>query len=149
MNRKQRKGLDEKTWTAVINEISPVGVFRTDPEGQCLFVNRKWCAIAGITARQAKGRGWEKAIHPEDRPQVAQGWYGAAKKKQVFRLEYRFRRPDGGVTWVLGEGMAIHDSSGKLVCYVGTITDVTDRRERMQMLEKVKAARQFTSMVSH
>ncbi len=148
MNRKQQKGL-EKTWTAVINEILPVGVFRTDPEGKCLFVNRKWCAIAGMTARQAKGRGWEKAIHPEDLPQVAQGWYEAAKKNQVFRLEYRFRRPDGGVTWVLGEGMAIHDSSRKLVGYVGTITDITDRREHTQILEKVKAARQLSSMVSH
>jgi len=108
-----------------ITELSPVGIFHTDAKGNCTYVNKKWCKIAGLTPKQAQGEGWTKGLHPEDRKHIFKEWYKAAKKKTPFRLEYRFKRPDGTVTWVYGQAAAKKSDSGKVVGYVGTITDIT------------------------
>jgi diguanylate cyclase (GGDEF)-like protein/PAS domain S-box-containing protein len=109
-------------------EVLPVGIFETDTQGDCLYVNNRWCEIAGLTAGQARGGGWGQAIHPEDRALVTGEWYRSAREQTRFSLEYRFLRPDGTVTWVLGQALAKRTESGQVVGYIGTITDITDRR---------------------
>jgi putative two-component system response regulator len=59
--------------------VSPVGVFRTDAEGHCLYVNERWCEIAGLTLEEALGEGWAQGLHPDDREHVFTEWYRAAK----------------------------------------------------------------------
>ncbi len=45
----------------------PVGIFYTDNEGRCQFVNDAWCEIAGATSDEAMGDGWAAFLHPDDR----------------------------------------------------------------------------------
>ena len=72
-------------------ELAPVGLFETDADGNCLFVNRRWCELAGMTPEQARGAGWVDALHPEDRDRVRREWYEAASNGREFASEYRFR----------------------------------------------------------
>ena len=51
----------------VLTRLAPVGIFRTDAQGNCTYVNQRWCDIAGISPEQAYGEGWAQAIHPDDR----------------------------------------------------------------------------------
>jgi len=50
--------------------IAPVGIFRMDAEKQIIYVNEKWCDMAGISAEKAQGQGWLAAVHPMDRGRV-------------------------------------------------------------------------------
>src|SRR5215510_4676341 len=50
----------------ILAEVAPVGMFLTDETGDCLFVNRRWCEMAGLTPTEAAGKGWTRALHPED-----------------------------------------------------------------------------------
>jgi PAS domain S-box-containing protein len=109
-------------------ELSPVGIFHTDSHGECLFVNERWCEIAGLSLGQARGSGWVQAVHPDDRERVRQEWYDAARANQPFRSEYRFRRPDGQTSWVVGQATA-ETENGTVKGYVGTITCITDRKQ--------------------
>src|SRR5262249_9990557 len=61
-----------------LTSLAPVGIFLADPEGNCLFVNERWQEMAGLTAEEARGRGWTRALHPEDRARVEEEWYVAA-----------------------------------------------------------------------
>ncbi|HTN43381.1 MAG TPA: PAS domain S-box protein [Nitrospiria bacterium] len=117
-------------------EVSPVGIFETDAPGDCLYVNSRWCEIAGLTAAQARGAGWVQAIHPDDRALVTEAWYRSAREQTQFRLEYRFLRPDGSATWVLGQAMAKRTEGGQVVGYIGTVTDITDRRRAEEALHE-------------
>jgi rsbT co-antagonist protein RsbR len=119
----------------VLSEIAPVGMFHTDAAGNCLYVNPRWCHIAGMNLDEALGRGWVRAIDPEDREWVDSEWYRSAQARTPFRMEYRFRRPDGVVTWVLGQAAAQEGPQGEVAGYVGTITDITERRE-MEAMER-------------
>jgi PAS domain S-box-containing protein len=123
-----RDAHESRTRYDALSEIAPVGIFHTDPAGDCLWVNDRWCEITGLTPKQAAGKGWAEALHPEDRARVFDEWYRAARKDEPFRSEYRFVRPDGRETWVLGQAKAERDFVGRATGYVGTITDITERR---------------------
>jgi diguanylate cyclase (GGDEF)-like protein/PAS domain S-box-containing protein len=104
---------------------APVGIFRTDAEGRCLFVNDRWCEFAGIPAEQSLGFGWVQSIHPEDRDRVVNEWNAAVAERRDSNIEFRCQRPDGKVTWVSGSSKGLVEN-GVTVGYVGTITDITD-----------------------
>jgi PAS domain S-box-containing protein len=118
---------------------APVGIFLTDTEGHCLFVNERWCKMAGLTPAEAQGEGWVRALHPEDRERVFKEWYAAAAAGTEFASEYRFQTPAGKVTWLSGSAVALRDEAAEVVEYLGTVTDITARKQaearRAAMLE--------------
>ena len=117
-------------------EISPVGIFHTDAAGNCLYVNEQWCMIAGMTAKEAQGKGWAQGLHPEDSERIFKEWSLAAENGLPFQSEYRFRTPEGVTIWVFGQARAELDESGVIVGHVGTITDITDRKKAEEALQK-------------
>jgi PAS domain S-box-containing protein len=133
---------------ATLAEMSPVGIFRTDIEGNCRYVNPKWCQMAGLTPEEALGPGWVKALHPEDREKTAVAWYRTARERLPFFCETRFCTPEGIVTWLVAQARAETDENGQITGYVGTVTDITERK---QLEEQVKASelrlRQITDAI--
>ena len=110
-------------------EISPAGIFRTDPQGHTVYVNPKWSEISGMAASEALGEGWRNAIHPEDRNRLTTAWEQVAGAHQPSAEEYRFLRPDGSTSWVIGYAVPEQDNDGNFLGYVGTITDITARKQ--------------------
>ncbi len=124
---------------ASLAEASPVGIYRTDKIGECIYVNDRWCQIAGINAKEAAGANWARALHPDDREMVAAAWYEAVKAKRPFKIECRFLRPDGVTNWVFTQALAERDIHGEIIGYVGTITDIGDRKRAELTLQKIVA----------
>ena len=118
---------------------APVGIFQTDAQGACRYVNDRWCAIAGMSAAEAAGDGWLRALHPADRAGVRDAWREAVAGQRSFSLRYRYLRPDGHESRVLGDAVASHDSEGRVDGYIGTVTDVTESHEQAQALERAKS----------
>jgi PAS domain S-box-containing protein len=113
-----------------LTEVSPVGIFYTDVTGDCLYVNERWCQIAGMTCEQTFGQGWVRSIHPDDRDRVFAEWYRATEQKLPFKSEYRFQRLDNSlIRWVFGQAVGQLGENGEVKGYVGTITDITERKE--------------------
>jgi len=109
-------------------DLSPAGIYLTDPAGGCVYVNRRWCAMAGMEPSDALGGGWRAAIHPDDREQIADGWYAMVESRSEWELEYRMQTPEGTVTWVLGQAATLCDARGEAFGYVGTNIDITERK---------------------
>jgi PAS domain S-box-containing protein len=108
--------------------LAPVGIFLTDPAGGCVYVNREWERIAGMSGATAMGDGWSAAIHPDDRGQVLTEWQAACAEDRPFALSFRFRREDGAVAYVDAQAVAIRGDQSEALGYVGTTVDVTGRR---------------------
>jgi PAS domain S-box-containing protein len=117
--------------------VAPVGIYRTNTTGDCIYVNDRWCQIAGLTAAEASGPNWARALHPEDREKVGAEWYASVEERRPFELECRFQKPDGTVTWVLSRANAEHDIYGEIIGYVGTITDISDRKRAETISQKL------------
>lgn len=114
---------------ATLATAAPVGIFRTNASGHCLYVNDRWCQITGLSREESLGFGWTQSLHPLDRDSVIQEWYDTAQTHQMFRMEYRFQRSDGQVTWVFGQAVPEKDETEAVIGYIGTITDITDRKQ--------------------
>jgi PAS domain S-box-containing protein len=107
---------------------APVGIFHTDDQGRCLFVNEAWCAIVGVDAEQAMGDGWARFLHPEDRQRVVMEWKDAARNSLNQASEFRFLNQHTGTRWVAASAIALQDDAGTVTEFVGTIVDLTDRK---------------------
>ena len=126
----------------------PVGIFQTDSQGQSLFVNPRWSEIAGISLEEASAEGWAKALHPEDKEQVFTRWYETAAQGQEFAMEYRFRTPAGKLSWVLGNAIPIRDRTGKITGYLGTVTDITERKQTEEQLRCTQTSLQEAQRIA-
>ncbi len=115
--------------------ISPVGIFRTDPDGSTTYVNPKWSQISGLSTDQALGDGWLAAVHPDDRVKLAEGWQETTSLREAAFSEYRFVRPDGSISWVMGQAVPEVNAEGEVLSYVGTITDITERKRTEAALQ--------------
>ena len=85
-------------------EALPVAVMRTDAEGRCRYVNRRWCALTGRHPETAVGLGWLDAVIPDEREDVLAAWTACARDGVPFRLEHRLTLPDGALRWVTVDG---------------------------------------------
>jgi len=134
-----------------LSRISPVGVYHTDAQGNPLYVNEKWCEIAGMSAAAAVGAaaeaGWTQALHPDDRDRVIAERRAAVEEKRPFVSEYRFQRPDGTVAWLLGQAAGQIGENGETVGYVGTITDISELKTAQDKLRENQAL--LTGLVDH
>jgi PAS domain S-box-containing protein len=118
---------------------APVGIFQTDVDGLCVYVNDRWCEMAGMGAAEAAGVGWLRALHPADRARVGSAWREAVAGQRPFELRYRFMQPDGSVVWVMGSAVPSHDDTGVLSGHIGTVTDVTESHHQREALERARS----------
>lgn len=118
-------------------QISPVGIYRTDASGNCIFVNQRWCEIAGMGSQQAQRLGWRNAIMVDDREKVDTEWAIAVRERRQFKLEYRFQQPNGNIIWVYGQSTIIYDEDGQILGFVGTVTDITERKATEEYISQL------------
>ena len=120
-------------------ETSPVGIFHTDAENNCTYVNARCCQIIGLRAEQAFGEGWKRTLHPDDRARVLEAW--AANGQAPFHVEYRIRHAAGRTVWVVGQVVPLRgegnaDAPGPVTGYLGTLTDITETKRAEEELRR-------------
>lgn len=111
-----------------VTDFSPVGVYLKDQRGNCLYVNRRWEELTGLSFAEARNKGWLRLIHPEDAPAAAAGWEAATRAGGTFQTDLRIVRPDGRVVWVSVRAGRVDLADGALTGYAGTVIDITDRK---------------------
>ena len=139
--RTKQKLLESEERYQNLAKIAPVGIFRADENGATTYVNPMWCRISGLTEEKAMGDGWLAAVHPDEKENLGKGWQETIHLKKPSFADYRFLRPDGTVAWVMGQATPEMNSENQIVGYVGTITDISERKLaeetiRASLLEK-------------
>jgi PAS domain S-box-containing protein len=96
-------------------------------------VNPKWCELSGLTKDEGLGKGWQNAIHPDDRERVITEREAASVQQQPFDIEFRFQTPDGRVSLLQSKATVLEQPDGRVAGYVGTLTDLTGIRHAEQV----------------
>ncbi len=115
---------------------APVMMWVTDPQGRCTYANRAWQTFTGQSEEKVRGFGWIDAIHVEDRPAAERVFRAANDAQAPFNTEYRLRRTDGAWRWALNAAAPRFGADGAYLGYVGSIIDVTERRDVEAALEQ-------------
>ena len=134
---------------ASLAKVSPVGIFRCGRDGNCTYVNERWCEIAGISPKAALGTGWSAVLHPDDRERVINGWKQTIAEQQPFYLEYRFLRLDGTIVWVLGQALPELEENNRVISYIGTITNITENKRTEEVLRESEEQRRLALDLTH
>ena len=130
-------------------EASPLGIVVMDLDGNPTFYNPKCVELHGISLDDASGKGWENAVHPDDRARIDASWYAAASRGESWSETYRFLHPDGQVVWVSGRA-APYDIDGRPAGFVGTLEDITAEREAREQAEHATRMRdELLAVVAH
>lgn len=126
---------------------APTGIFVTDSKGECVFVNKLWCELAGMSIKEALGQGWSNALHPDDREKVSKEWYDSVAQGREFCCEYRFQRSDGKIHWLAGRASSVRGTDGETSYFIGTIIDITTQRKEREQL--ISSSRLLESIIEN
>jgi PAS domain S-box-containing protein len=120
-----------------ITELTPVGIYQSDPDGHLNYVNDRWSEIMGLEGDAALDDGWINSMHPEDRDPVIEAWQAYVNgDSEKYRIECRIVRPDGSTNWLISQAARDYGENGELLGYVGSMTDITARRRAEAKLEE-------------
>ena len=127
----ERELRDRERQLQTLSDLSPVAIFRIDAAGRCVFVNDRAVAISARPAFELLGDGWLEILHEDDRGRVESEWRVGFERQQAYRSEFRIRRPDGEIRWLLTQGLPERRADGTFYGFVGAVTDVTETRAPM------------------
>jgi len=109
-------------------QTSPVGVFESRASGALTYVNERWEEMTGMTFADMRSRPWKEIQEPLNSMRISKEMWKKFQSRLLPDGETRFMRPDGSIIWLYGQSVPVCDSEGQICGYVGSITDITDRK---------------------
>jgi len=122
-----------------LTACSPIGIFQADAQGNCLYVNERWCALSGLDAEEALNLGWLRAVHDDDRARLSLAWQRTVQEQREFDIEHRLVTPQGKVSWVQVNAVLLHDQAGAFNGFLGNVSDITERKQAQQERDRFMA----------
>lgn len=120
-----------------------IGSWRWDVPGKRLIsCSEEYARIHGVKLHEAAEHldaQMERVIHPDDRARVAAAFQSYAEEGAAYEIEYRLVRPDGVIRHVVQIGETLMGAEGRAYEQVGTVQDITERKETEAELERAYA----------
>lgn len=127
-------------------EQATIGIAHVSLDGRWLRLNRRLAEIAGHPLETLKQMRPEDITHPEDRPaEVALIRRLLDGEIDEYRLEKRYIRGDGTVTWAEVGRTLMRGPDGDPKYFIATIEDIGERKERE---ENLRRSRDLTAALS-
>ncbi|MBN3941923.1 response regulator [Nostoc sp. NMS9] len=120
-----------------LSTCSPVGIFETDTEGDCKYTNPRYQAICGLKASESLEKRWLESVHPEDKERAIASWSAYICEGREYSEEFRFQAAHGNIRWVQVRSSPMLSSQGDLLGYVGTLEDITERKQAEEVRAQV------------
>lgn len=149
----------EQRWGLALQSAG-FGVWDLDLVAQQVHYSPEWKAMLGYDGpdEPESTEVWRGRVHPEDlQPMVDAIVDHTSGRSASYEQEFRLRASDGRYRWVLSRGRVVaRDAEGRALRMVGTLTDLSDRREaealriacdRAEAASRAKTA--FLSRMSH
>lgn len=133
--RLQRALLRAEQHMLALTEHSSTGLAALALDGRLLHVNPALARMLGRTAGELVGLGVADLDGPDGAPEVALLARLAQGEAERFDVERRFQRPSGETVWAAVTLVAVPDDTGRPGHALLQVTDVTETRLALEMLE--------------
>jgi len=131
-------------------DTAPVLIWMAGSDKLFSYFNQVWLDYTGRTLEQELGNGWVDAVHPEDVARCLKTYGEAFDRREPFQMEYRLRKAGGQYGWLLDKGVPRRFPSGEFAGYIGSCTDVSERKDLEDRLRKtVKEKESLLREVHH
>jgi PAS domain S-box-containing protein len=109
-------------------DAMPQIVWTAGPDGGASYFNQRWFEYTGMKPEETGPDAWRLVVHPDDLPNAIGRREATLRSGETFEVEYRFRAADGTYRWHLGRAVPMRDEAGRIDFWIGTATDIHDRR---------------------
>ena len=119
-----------------LTEALPQHIWTLTADLKLVYVNRRWQEYSGLTVETYNAGGGAALVHhPDDFLRVRQKIAQHGASGTDFEVEMRLRRHDGLYRWFLVRYIPVTDADGLLAMWVGTSTDIHDRKLAEEAVE--------------
>jgi PAS domain S-box-containing protein len=108
-------------------ETGAAALWRADPNGYLLEC-RGWEILTGQRPEDLRGRGWLRALHPDDIGPTLTAWREARAERRAIGVECRVRIQDGQWLWCRVRGVPVLDDNGETEEWFGVVANIHDRK---------------------
>lgn len=128
-------------------EDTPIGLYRTTPDGQFMDANPAFLQMLGVPDRDTimKMNALDFYKDPEDRTR----WKDLMEKLgTVNSYEVEAVRLDGASIWLEDNSRAIQDARGKIVYYEGSLQNISERKKAEEEFRRMLMANSVLAELS-
>ncbi len=114
-------------------ERVPDGIYQTTPDGRLLAANPALLQMLGYdSVDELRRLDLARDLHVD--PRARTQWIERLEREdQVRDMEFELRRKDGRRIVVLDSASVVRGSSGEVLCYEGTLTEITNRKRAEEL----------------
>ncbi len=128
----------EERFRSMANSMSQLA-WIAKADGFIFWYNQRWYEYTGTTPKQMEGWGWQSVHDPAVLPRVMEKWQAAIAAGEPFEMEFPLRGADGKFRRFLTRGQPLKDSTGKVMQWFGTNTDVEILKEAEEKVRQLNA----------
>jgi two-component system cell cycle sensor histidine kinase PleC len=124
------------------------GLWDWDPITKELYLSARLLTILGFGSETIRttSHEWLEIVHPDDRARYQADLVRHLKGlDEYYECEYRVRDRAGIYRWMAARGLAVRDEDGVARRMVGSIGDITSRKQRESVLRASEA--RFRSLI--
>ncbi|BCM93554.1 sensory/regulatory protein RpfC [Abditibacteriota bacterium] len=131
-------GESQAQFQTLANSI-PQLAWMADETGHIFWYNQRWYDYTGTTLQEMEGWGWSKVHHPEYIEAVTRRWAQSLEEQQPWQDTFPLRSKEGDYGWFLSRAVPVRDSTGRVVRWFGTNTNITNERQAEAELHESEA----------
>lgn len=124
----------------VLAETLPQLIWMRNVDGTIEYASKSWEEYTGIKDLKL---AWKTMVHPDDEEPVMAVWKNAWENGISFNYETRLKNYKGEFRWFNAVGEPLKDDSGKVLKYIGAMTDIHIQKTFSENLEALVAERTF------
>ena len=116
-----------------------VGVWDWNLKTNKIFIAPILKAMLGYDDNEITDRAedWVRNVHPMDKPKVINEIRAIVNgEMEEYEVERRMLHKDGNIRWFLVSGNVQRDADGTAIRFIGTGTDITERKQAEENLRK-------------
>lgn len=140
---------DNEAYFRNLSEETPFIVWKSDRFGKCVYLNKKWTEITGLSIEDSLGSGYRKAMLIDDDDAYRRNWIETLHTHSLYQGKFQLRVADGSYRWFFSQANP-HYVNSVFEGYVGSIVDITEQELSTRAIKELSDKKdEFLSIASH